>query len=301
MEKGANAIPRWLEAGEPDRNVVVNMRGRVLDRIVRATLSFFEDTLFNETVSSRKGFLQKVEPRIKLAALFVLVVALSFERGPADMLPYMGFALLMAVLSRIPMGVYFKRLLPGVLLTAFIALPASLNVVVDGDALRRLFSLPGEGRVFGLQLPKDIFMSRQGAMSALGLLARASSSLMLVYLAGFTTSPARLVKSLGAMLPGFLRTLVAVSYRYMFFLVRRIEEFAMAQRARGAGAGFSGRRWVGSRAASIVLIALNLKDELGMAMEARGMGYSPREDAGSISFGANEVLFLGAAAGVLLI
>ncbi len=266
------ALPAWLKEKEPARELPRGKAGRAFERTLKGVLGFFEDTLFNETVSEKAGFLQHVEPRLKMITVLALIVALSFKKTIPGMLPFGLFAMVMAMESRVPLLAYFKRLLPGAAFTAVIALPA-------------------------------LFITKAGALAAAMLFIRVVESLMLVFLIGFTTRPAVLVKSAGAFLPGVLRTLLSISYRYIFYLARRLEEFLFAQRARGtrAGVGFSERKWAGGRAASLLLVSMRLKDELQMAMEARGMSYSQREFMEKFRFGIREAALLAAAAVTILL
>ena len=291
-------LPEWLRSPEP---AGAQRRGGrpLLERTLREIVGFLDETLFNETVSGRNGFLQKVDARIKIIAAVSLLVALSFRRGPLEMLPLGIFALVMAALSRVPPGVYLKRLLPPVLMTTAIAAPAALNLVVKG---RNVLTLFATGGWFGL--PSHVYLTRQGLLSALGLVTRVFVSLALVFLVTFTTRPARLVKGVCSLLPGFMGTLAAVSFRYVFFLVRRLEEFIMAYKARTAGGMIAeerARQWAGSRAASLLLIGLKLKDDLAMAMEARGMGHKSREKEERLRPRAADLAFIALSLGALLI
>ncbi len=300
--KAESGLPGWLTTPEAavSRQTAAAGRGRrpVLERTLHEAVRFLDDAFFNESVSARNGFLQKVDARIKIAVTLALIVALSFKRGPLEMLPFAVFAFVLAALSRVPVGVFLKRLMPPVMMTSLVALPAALNLVVKGQ---KVFTILHTSGWHGL--PPEVYLTRQGLLSALGLVIRVLASLELVFLVSFTTRPARLVKGLGSMLPGFLRTLAGISYRYIFFLVRRLEEFVLAQKARTAG-GISGRQaraWTGSRAASLLLISLELKDDLRMAMEARGMSYGLRDTEGKLKPCAADFAFIALGAGVLLI
>ena len=285
--------------------------GVALERTLKAVLSFVEYTLFNEKTASRDGLLQKVEPRTKLLVLVSLLAGLSLERTLQGMSRFIVLGAALAVLSRIPAGMYLKRLLPGVLFTAVIALPASLGAVTPGEPVFHIATFKGSVWLLG----HSIYISRQGCLAALGLVARVAGSLMIILLAGFTTRPQELVKTVSFFIPGFLKTVFSMSYRYMFFLVRRLEEFILARKARGAGhlekdgageAG-AGRKWVGSRAASLLIISLELKRELKFAMEARGApdGSTGNElrEAGlpAFRFGWHDAVFVLLAASVAVI
>ncbi len=307
-------LPAWLLAEEgkadgqktgfPLRKGSKNS-GMALERTLKAVLSFLEDALFNEKTASRSGLLQKVEPRTKIVVIALLLIGLSFERSLAGMSRFIALGLVLAALSRIPAGMYLKRLLPGVLFTAVIALPASLGAVTPGQP------------VFTILTHHSIYISRQGLLAALGLVARVTGSMMIVLLAGFTTRPPELVKAVSFFIPGFLKTVFSMSYRYMFFLVRRLEEFILARKARGAyhpgkggtgkGRGWAGRsgpdrKWVGSRAASLLIMSLKLRRELEFAMEARGAAEEVREPGlPAFRFGLYDAALVLLAAGAAFI
>jgi cobalt/nickel transport system permease protein len=283
-------LPSWLLEKEPARPL--SEKGRpLMDRTLSGVLNFADDALFNETFSRKKGFLQSIDARVKAPVLLGLVFALSFEKSPLAMLPYPAFALLLALISRIPLKVYFKRVLPGFLLTLLIALPAAFSFIVKGEPLVSLFS--------------GISITREGLLSALTLLIRVSSSLMFVFLLTFTSTPSGLIKGLGFYMPGFLKTLLAVSYRYIFFLVRRLEEFIMVGRARvfsWVKTGGEERRIASSRAAALLLLSLRVKEDLRMAMEARGAGASFRDvPAERFRIEANGIILILLAIGIVII
>ncbi|MDA8173608.1 MAG: hypothetical protein M0018_03340 [Nitrospiraceae bacterium] len=270
--EGAGALPLWLLAPEPARAMASPGRRRpFFERTLAGAVRFMDEILFNESVSAKNGFLQKVDPRIKMICAVALIIALSFQKGPQGMLPFVFFALLLAAASFIPPVMLLKRLLPPLVLTSLIAFPAALNIVTKGHDVFVLFG--------------GLYVTRPGLLSAAGLVLRAVGSVMFVFLVSFTTPPVRLVKAIGAMAPGFFRVIFETGYRYIFFFVRKLEEFVFAMKARFSGGvpGAEGRRWVGSRAATLLLIGAGLKDELTMAMQARGITYEYPQPSGNIS------------------
>ncbi len=302
LKNGAKSCGTGFPPPEKEKGEVLFFHsGMVLERTLKAALSFVEDSLFNDKTASRRGLLQKVEPRTKILIIFSLLVGLSLERTLQGMSRFIALGIALAVLSRIPAGMYLKRLLPGVLFTAAIALPASLGAVIPGEPVFTIITFKGSFWIFG----RSIYISRQGLLAALGLMARVTGSLMITLLAGFTTRPPELAKAVSFFVPGFLKTVFSMSYRYMFFLVRRLEEFILARKARGYGhAGKTGidRKWAGSRAASLLIISLELKRELKFAMQARGAGDEIREPGlPAFRFSLYDAAFLLLAAGAVII
>lgn len=282
--EGGKNLPAWLlTSGPMQAQSLPHGKRPFFERTLAETVRFMDDTLFNETVSMRNGFLQKVDPRIKMISAVALIIALSFQKTPAEMLPFMVFALLLAASSLIPPGMFLKRLLPPFLFTLAIALPAALNIVTKGREVFALFD--------------GIYVTKQGLLSASGLLLRALGSVVFVFLVSFTTPPVRLIKALGSIMPGGFRLIIETGYRYIFFFARKLEEFVFAMKARFSSgvSGAEGRRWAGSRAASLLLIGACLKDELTMAMEARGISYDYPKAVGIFSgpgWGFADIIFV---------
>jgi cobalt/nickel transport system permease protein len=304
-------LPGWLMAADVPHGAQESRRAgySFIRRTLLESARFMEDLFFNETVCRKKGFMQSLEPRVKLIVVLLMVFAVSLMKSPAQVMPLAAFALLCALSSGVPMGLYARRVLPGVLLTVIVAAPAIFSPVLRGQPLVRFFSFSGHA----------VFITRQGTESALTLVARVAASLMLVALAGLTTKPSDFIRSGAALLPGSVKTLFSVSYRYIYLLVLKLEEFSLASRARifnfcvSAGrrlcapggrrpcAPSVARRWVGSRGAGLMLLALSLKDDLSMSLEARGAGRSIKEPPqGPIRLKTFDFLFIAFSAGVVL-
>lgn len=276
-------IPAWLTtrpvaarrrvAFPPGRDGKTSLRkARFLDATLNHIVSFIGDTIFNEHSSTRNGFFQKIEPRIKLITLLLFIVVLSLQKSVEGIAVFLFLAVLGAGASRISLPVFLKRLLPAAVITFFIALPALLNLVVQGHPLVVLFRLEGPLRIGPVVLPAEIAVTREGLKSAATLFLRVVSSVSLVLLLTMTTPPSAFIKSLSSLVPGSLKSVVSISYRYIFFLVRKVEQFVMGMKSRQIAVVSSAkeRRWVASRIGLLFSISMELSTELAMAMESRG-------------------------------
>ena len=277
------ATPPWLKTGPgadtpavlPRRRTVwqrLSRNERFLDNTLRRVVSFVEDTMFNEGLSSRKGLLQRVEPRLKIVTLLSFVFALSLQRSMAGILLFSLLAVLTVPLSAIPLSLFIKRLLPAAVLTLLVSLPVVLNLMVEGDPLFILFSFERPLDTGPLLIPRDITVTRQGIVSAATLVLRVLTSVSFVFLLTMTTPPNTFVKALSCLVPGSLRSVVSISYRYIFFLTRKVEHFIMGLRSRQISAvkPSSGRHWVASRIGLLFSMSMEFSYELSMAMESRG-------------------------------
>lgn len=201
-----------------------------------------------------------------------MIVALGFQSSSPGIAAFLLIGGTLVFASRIPPLFFMKRLLPAVILTALIAMPATLNLIVHGEPLLVLHRFTNPITFGPVLIPEEIAITKQGVKSATALLFRAVASVSFVYLMTMTTSPNRLIKGLSSFFPGFLRSVVSISYRYIFFLVRRVEQSIMGLKSRRISTLTSarGRHWTASRIGLLFLICMELSSELGTAMESRG-------------------------------
>lgn len=259
---------------------------KFLDRTLRHSVSFVKDALFNEKLSAKKGVLQKVEPRLKLSAAVVLIFAVSIQKHPVGLAIFISLSLLLAILSRIPLTTLLGKIFPVFLFTLFIASPSVLNLVVRGEGIATLFTLKSAYKLGPISIPQEITVTKTGLISALTLVLRVTASVLIVFLQTLTTPPAKLIKAASFFLPGTLKSIFSISYRYIFFLLKRLEEFITAYRSRNisgesedgkaaspgarGGTASGARAWAASRMGMLFSISLNLSKDLQMAMESRG-------------------------------
>lgn len=245
---------------------------RFADRTFHHVVSFIEDTMFNEDISTREGLLQKIEPRVKILSLVFFVVVLSLQKSVEGIACFSLLVILLVAMSRVPFSYFLRKLLPAAVITATIAAPALLNMIVDGEPLFVLASF-GKTMSFGpFTVPKEIAITRQGLASSITLLLRVLTSLSFVFLLIMTTPPKTFIKALTSLVPGPMKSVISINYRYLFFLVRKVEQFIMGLKSRQISTIESamGRHWVASRIGLLFLTSMELSDELGLSMESRG-------------------------------
>ncbi|MBI5026089.1 MAG: hypothetical protein HZC12_05020 [Nitrospirae bacterium] len=291
-------IPEWLRTVTSDKLQVTSKeksalfkrpKERFLDKTLRHIVSFTEDIMFNERVSFRKGFLQRVEPRLKIVSLLLFIVMLSFQRSIEGIALFLAISLFMAFTSRVPVFLLLKRLFPAVLFTAFIAMPAMLNIIVKGESLLTLYTFEKTYSLGPITIPAELSITRQGLLSALTLFLRVVASVSIVFLLTLTTPPNRLMKSVSSFMPGALKSIVSISYRYIFFLVKKVEQFIMGFRSRNISSlvtrhsSLIGQRWVASRMGILFSLSLRLSQDLEKAMESRGYKFGVKSSEFGVS------------------
>lgn len=249
-----------------------------IDKTLRHILRIIEDTVFNERTSKKKGLLQAINPLLKVITILSFIVLISLQKSLHGIILFFLFGVILIPLSRLEPVFIFKKMIPIILFTCLIALPASLNIIVDGKELILLHTFRSPHKVLGIHLPQRISITEEGLLSVLTLLMRVSSSVLFVFLLTMTTRPDRFIKSLMIITPKVFRPIIGITYRYIFFLIRMVEEFIMGLESRRITTiGQSkGRRWVASRIGLLFSISHELSKDLSLAMQSRG--YSERSE-----------------------
>lgn len=231
----------------------------VAEKLARSLLAAMERALEAEAVSRSGGFLQGLDPRIKLAALLLLIVSAVLAKTLSALAAMFALAVLLALSSRISIARLGKQVWAGVLLfTGVIALPAL--VLVPGDALWQVPLLRWT-------------VTEQGLRSAAFLLGRAETCATLALLLVMTTPWMHVLKalrSLGA--PMVLVAILGMTHRYIFVLSQTALQMFEARQSRiVAPMGGPQQRRLAAAAAGVLLDkAFQLSSDVHLAMVSRG-------------------------------
>ena len=228
-----------------------------LERTVSAAAGAIERTVASEASCRAPGLLQTIDPRVKIVAFAALILAASLTRSAAVLACLYALATLLALLSRIAVLEFTKRIWIFVpLFTAVVALPA-------------LFLTPG-ARIASLG---PVAVTDAGARAALLLVLRVSTSVSFSVLLVLTTPWHRLLEALGGLrLPGIVVSLLSLSYRYLLLLLRTLSELLLARRSRIiAPLAFRHEAAFVSRSAGFLFLrSLHLAEGVHLAMVSRG-------------------------------
>ncbi len=240
-------------------------RGPVLDRLADGIAHALAHALDAEDFARRDGFLQKLDPRMKLAILVGFIVVAVMVKSLAVLAVLFLLAVALALVSGIALARLVGQVWIGVLaFTGLIALPAIF--LVPGDAL---FTLPLLGWPVTLQ----------GARSAAFLTGRAETTATFALLLILSTPWAHLLKALRAYhLPVVLVVILGMTYRYVFVLLTTAAQMFEARRSRMVGRLAAGdrRRLATATAGALIGKALDMSGEIHLAMISRGYRGEPR-------------------------
>lgn len=272
-------LPSWVAEKalpkEPPRGGGSGFIARMLAQSGR----FVEQAVFAEQVARRPGFLQRTDARTKLISVVGLTVAAAFLHHLPPLWFVGAFALAAGTLSRVRPTELFNRawwVLPGTFV--LVAAPAILNVITPGDTILTLLHF-GEGARLGpIQLPADLTVTRQGVASAGLVVTRIWVGVLLAVTLTLTTRWQDLLKAAGTSATAPFVLILAMMYRYVFVLLRLVDEMHLAKRARTIAPGSlaAERRWVGGRVGALFVRSRRLTEQVYAAMVARGYTGEPK-------------------------
>lgn len=223
-----------------------------------------EQSLFAEDIARRRGLLQAIDPRAKVLSLVALLIAVGLSRSLLVIVGLYVVALILAWASAVPMGFFVKRVwlfMP--FFTGIIAIPA-------------FFITPGPMLV---QLPWGWTITRTGALTALFLLLRVSTSVSTAILLVLTTPWNTVLKALGVLrVPDVFVLILGMTYRYIYLLLHSLNDMLLSRKSRVLGrlSGAEERHLVANSAGALLGKSLHLSSEVYLAMQSRGFRGYPR-------------------------
>lgn len=272
-------LPSWLAEKPKARPGGYKRDSRFVERTLAYTSRFIENTVFAERMARQSGFLQRLDARAKLISLLALIVTAAFCHHLPSLWLIACFTAAAATCSGLQPTVLFNRIwwfLPGAFV--LVAAPAALNLVTPGDAILVLYRTAETRHLGGIPLPAEVSITRQGLASAAMLVTRIGVGVLLAITITLTTRWQLLLKAAYTEMTAPFVLIFAMTYRYIFVLLRVIEDIHLARRARIISpAGLAAeRRWVGSRIGALFSRSRLLTERVYAAMIARGYTGRPR-------------------------
>jgi cobalt/nickel transport system permease protein len=218
-----------------------------------------QESVFAEETSLQKGWLQPVDPRIKVGGIFLLILAGSFSHSITVIVGLFLLAGILAGGSGILSVGFLRRMwffIP--LYTILIALPA-------------LFLTPGN-RIEGSSI------TYQGVRTAVFLVLRVATCVSFMLLLILTTRWTVLLKSLRWMgVPHLLVFMLAMTHRYIYVLLQTTSSLFLAKQSRRVGpeAWRNAKEWLGAIGGVLLGKSYSLSSEVYLAMVSRGFQGEP--------------------------
>ena len=234
-------------------------RKSFVEKTARGLLEATGHALFAEDMAATSGFLQRLDPRVKLAGIGALIVAAVAVHRLWVLAGILALGIVLAVVSHIPIRLLTARVWLAVLaFTGVIALPA-------------VFLTPGAPvwRLPLLEWP----VTQQGLRSAGFLILRAETAATLAMLLILTTLWTRLLRAVRYFrAPVVVVAILGMTYRYMFLFLATARDMFESRESRIVGVLQPGdRRRLAAASAGVLLgKTLQVSGEVHMAMQARG-------------------------------
>jgi cobalt/nickel transport system permease protein len=295
-----STTPAWLVEGQvglcPCGCIGRRKKGSFIDKTLGGASRLLREAMFAEDVAAQRGLLQRIDPRVKVLAALVLLVATALVHHlPVLVGCYLG-TLLLAAASGLSIGFFIKRVwlfIP--IFTGIVVLPATKSFITPGHVVIPL------GTWFG----HHVGVTRQGLSGAGIIVVRVATSISIVVLLTLTTVWTRLLSALRSLLvPRLFVAVLAMTYRYLFHLLNAVTDMYTARKARTVGRDdmADGRRFVSASAGALFGKAIALSDEVHMAMISRGYrGEMPRPRRRPLAGFDGVVLLVALALAVLVV
>lgn len=212
-----------------------------------------------DSLARNGGFLQRLDPRVKVCGIMALLIVAIAARGVAGTITVFGIALALAQASRVPWRLLAGRAWLAVFLfTGVIAFPA-------------IFMTPGHAlwRVPWFDWP----VTDHGLLAAFRLVLRAGTAATLALLLVLCTPWPHVLKALRVFrVPVILVVILGMTHRYIFLLLHLSRDLLEARRARviGTPSGADARRLAAANAGVLLGKSLQLSGDVFTAMQARG-------------------------------
>jgi cobalt/nickel transport system permease protein len=237
-------------------------RGRrkgFVEKTARGLLEVTSEALFAEDMAATRGFLQRLDPRVKLIGIGSLIVAAVAVHRLWVLAAILALGVILALVSHIPIRLLTARVWLAVLtFTGAIALPA-------------IFLTPGVAiwRIPLLAWP----VTEQGLRSAAFLILRAETAATFSMLLILSTLWTRLLRALRYFrAPVVIVAILGMTYRYMFLFLATARDMFESRESRIVGvlAPADRRRLAAASAGVLLGKTLQVSGEVHMAMQARG-------------------------------
>ncbi len=252
-----------------------------VESTVKNLLETIEHAVFAEELARKRGFLQSLDPRVKVAGIGALIIAAASVHRLPVLAALFGLALLIARVARVPIPMLLTKIwLPALSFSGIVAVPA---IFFTGGA--PLFRLP----VLGWPV------TQQGLTTASLLILRVETAATFSALLVLTTEWMRVLRALRFFrVPVTAVVILGMTYRYVFLLLRTAHEMFESRQSRLVGTleGHERRRLAAGSVGVLLSKSFQLTSEVHSAMRARGFeGEVYLLD--ELAIGANDWLQLG--------
>jgi len=280
---------------------------RFTDESLAEIVDYIRYAVFSEKYARLGGFLQGINPELKLISFLALIVSTVLARSIVVMALLFAFSLLLAHLSRIPFRFYIPRVLMFIpLFTGIIVLPYLFNIFqpYEGTPLLVLHEFH---RVIDLPLLRPfsrIAITEEGVVAASLFLVRVTTAVSFAILLILTTRWSDVMRALTTLrFPRMFILSMSMAYRYIFLLLDMVSNMLLSRKSRTVGKEGVVSSWKlnADIVGALFLKSYDMSTELYLAMLSRGFSGKPIMRNSAIVLKAKDYLFLSTALAVCLL
>ena len=167
-------LPLWLQKNSPVSPSPSKLKqSNFIQKNLKGIIDFVRESVFSEEIALRSGFLQAIDPRVKLVAIFSLLITVNLLRHLPLLWGVYLVILILATLSKVPARFLIQRVWFVVpLFTGIMVIPSLFNWVRPGDPLWIIWSFSAPLHVGPLHFPSELIITYQGFWGALLLISR---------------------------------------------------------------------------------------------------------------------------------
>jgi cobalt/nickel transport system permease protein len=237
----------------------LHRRGSLIEYTIEGLYRAMERALHSEKSVNSVGLLQRLDPRVKVAGLFSLILAATLSARLSVLAAIFAVAVALAALSLISIRMLAGRVWIGALsFTGAIAIPALF--LTPGTPVYRL---PGV----------NWNITAQGLTTAGYLILRVETAATLALLLIFTTPWMHVLKALRIFrVPVVLVVILGMTCRYILLMLQTAHEMFESRKSRTVGVMSAGeqRRVAISSAGVLLTKTFQLSGDVYLAMQSRG-------------------------------
>jgi cobalt/nickel transport system permease protein len=243
------------------------------------TTRAIEYSVFANQFAEKKGFLQRIDARVKLLTTLALLIVIGLTHRLEVLVALYAGTLVLAAFSRVSLGFFLKRVwlfIP--VFTGIVALPAVLNIVTPGSPLFTIISFLSPHTFGPFHIPQHITVTAQGVSGVAILVMRVAASVSMAVLLVVTTQWIRLLKALYVLkTPEVVIMILAMTYRYIYLFLRTVEGMFLAKKSREISdlKMKEEHGWIASRLGVLVGKSYWLSNDVHLAMLSRGWNGNP--------------------------
>ncbi|HEX3748564.1 MAG TPA: cobalt ECF transporter T component CbiQ [Bryobacteraceae bacterium] len=231
-----------------------NAKGGFIENTLEGLHFALQRALYADASAAHTGFLQHLDPRVKVAGFLALVVSVALAAKLWLLAAMFALAVTLVAVSSVPIRLVAARTWIGAFLfSGAIALPA-------------LFLTPGTA-LYGLP------MTVQGVRTASFLLLRAETAATLMLVLAYTTPWTHILKALRIFrVPVVFVVILGMTCRYILLMLETAHEMFESRKSRTVNrmTPAENRRLAIASAGVLLHKTLHMSNEVYLAMQARG-------------------------------